>query len=766
MKNYSFIVLLLVILNVLAASSAERKLYVVYLGEHSGGKSFQEIEDHHCSFLHSVKGSTEEAKASLVHSYKNVINGFSALLTPEEADRISGMESVISVFHDRPLKTRPQTTRSWDFNNLLEEINGNPVGREKLLHKARGGMDVIVGIMDTGVWPESPSFSDEDMKPVPLSWKGICKDGDAFYSSHCNKKLIGAQYFLESFEKTHGHLNQEIDYRSARDVNGHGTHAASTVGGRRVANAAAFGGFGNGTASGGAPLVRLAIYKVCWQLPNGNGEDCLNGDILKAFDQAISDGVHVISVSLVSMPEEEYHTQDSIAIGALHAVKNNIVVSCSAGNDGPKKSTVGNVAPWIITVGASSTDRLFLSPLKLGNGMIIEGQTITPINMGGEMLPLVYAGDVEIPGRTNSTTRGLCEADTLSENLVRGRIVACRSIDNILASQEVQRAGGAATIQLSPFNEIQVRAFLHPTTVVFSYEFKAILEYIRTDKNPTATLLPGETVLGVKPAPVMAPFTSRGPNSIEPNILKPDITAPGLNILAAWSEAASPTNLAFDPRRVKYNIISGTSMSCPHVAAVAALLKAIHPDWSSAAIRSAIMTTATTTNVMEAPIEKSKGNNASPFEYGTGHILPSKSADPGLVYDASHEDYLLFICNSNFNLKSFSSFKCPVTTPSASNLNYPSLSIAKLKGSMTVKRTVTNVGKDNSIYNVIISPPLGYDVTISPMTLRFNNQGEKQNFHVTVRANGFEKRNEFTFGWYSWSDGAHVVLSPIAVSSA
>nr|GMD55704.1 subtilisin-like protease SBT5.6 [Ipomoea batatas] len=199
MKNYSSIVLLLVILNVLAASSAERKLYVVYLGEHSGGKSFQEIEDHHCSFLHSVKGSTEEAKASLVHSYKNVINGFSALLTTEEADRISGINS--------PLKTRPQTTRSWDFNNLLElrknnlfeEINGNPMGREELLHKARDGKDVIVGIMDSGVWPESPSFSEEDMEPVPLSWKGICKEGHAFNSSHCNRKLIGAQYFVESY---------------------------------------------------------------------------------------------------------------------------------------------------------------------------------------------------------------------------------------------------------------------------------------------------------------------------------------------------------------------------------------------------------------------------------------------------------------------------------------------------------------------------------------------------------------------------------------
>nr|GMD86765.1 subtilisin-like protease SBT5.6 [Ipomoea batatas] len=223
-----------------------------------------------------------------------------------------------------------------------------------------------------GVWPESPSFSEEDMEPVPLSWKGICKEGHAFNSSHCNRKLIGAQYFVESYEKTYGPLNQEIDYRSARDVDGHGTHAASIVGGRRVGNAAAFGGFGNGTASGGAPLVRLAIYKVCWRLPDESDGTCFDGDILKAFDQAISDGVHVISVSLGSVPKEGYHTQNAIAIGALHAVKNNIVVSCSAGNDGPKKSTVGNVAPWIITVGASSTDRLFLSPLKLGNGMVIE----------------------------------------------------------------------------------------------------------------------------------------------------------------------------------------------------------------------------------------------------------------------------------------------------------------------------------------------------------------------------------------------------------
>nr|GMD15014.1 subtilisin-like protease SBT5.6 [Ipomoea batatas] len=184
----SIIVLFLVILNVLGADDHQRKVYVVYLGEHSGGKSFQEIEDFHCSFLLSVKGgSREEAKASLVHSYKNVINGFSALLTPAQADKISEMEGVISVFHSHPTKIKPHTTRSWDFVNLLEAVNGNPTSREELLSKAKGGKDVIVGMMDTGVWPESPSFSDRGMKPVPRSWKGICQKGSAFNSSNCNR---------------------------------------------------------------------------------------------------------------------------------------------------------------------------------------------------------------------------------------------------------------------------------------------------------------------------------------------------------------------------------------------------------------------------------------------------------------------------------------------------------------------------------------------------------------------------------------------------
>ncbi|KAK4361264.1 hypothetical protein RND71_020216 [Anisodus tanguticus] len=389
--------------------SEETKVYVVYLGEHSGEKTLKEIEDHHCSFLRSVKGTTskEDAKASLVHSYKNVINGFSALLTPQEADMISRMEGVISVFHSDPHEIKPHTTRSWDFVSLLEGTSLINYGEEMLIN-ANYGEDIIVGVIDTGVWPESSSFNDEGMGPVPKSWKGICQEGVAFNSSHCNRKLIGARYYLNGYEAIVGPLNETRDFRSPRDVDGHGTHTAATVGGRKVVNASAIGGFANGTATGGAPNVRLAIYKVCWPAPEqslAEGTTCDIADIIAAFDAAISDGVHVLSVSLGSEPGKKYYTQNGIAIGSLHAVKRNIIVACSAGNAGPTPATVANVAPWIITVGASSIDRVFSSPIMLGNGMIVEGETVTPIRRT-RLHPLVYAGDVEIKGTTASNTTG------------------------------------------------------------------------------------------------------------------------------------------------------------------------------------------------------------------------------------------------------------------------------------------------------------------------------------------------------------------------
>uniref|UniRef100_A0A5B7AIU9 Putative subtilisin-like protease SBT5.4 n=1 Tax=Davidia involucrata TaxID=16924 RepID=A0A5B7AIU9_DAVIN len=607
------------------------------------------------------------------------------------------------------------------------------------------------------------------MEPIPKSWKGVCQNGVAFDQSHCNRKLIGARYYLKGYEAFYGTLNNTEDYRSPRDKDGHGTHTASTVGGRRVPNTSVLGGFAYGTASGGAPLVRLAIYKVCWPVPDepkAEGNTCFDEDMLAAFDDAIVDGVNVLSISLVPFDLTPY-TQDGIAIGALHAVKRNIVVVCSAGNSGPDPSTVRNVAPWVITVGASSIDRIFSSPVVLGNGMTIEGQTITPYKLK-KMYPLVYAGDAEDPGTTKNDTTGLCLPGTLSPELVKGKIVLCLRgyTTNVEKGLEVKRAGGVGFILENPVNGIgiSVDAHLLPGTAIFSNDSATILNYITSNKNPVAAIIPARTVLKSKPAPFMAAFSATGPNGLEPNIIKPDITAPGLNILAAWSEGSSPTKLADDHRVVKYNIVSGTSMSCPHVAAIAALVKAIHPDWSSAAIRSALMTTAGLNNNMGMPMTDALGNPATPFHYGAGHFQPVKAAHPGLVYDANYTDYLLFLCNSGVN-KLDPSFTCPKKFPSPSNLNYPSLAIAKLNDTMTVNRTVTNVGSSKSVYTSTIKNPVGYSVEISPTVLHFSHLGEKKSFTITVKAESGIK-GEYAFGWFVWSDGFHIVRSPIALSSA
>ncbi|KAF8413645.1 hypothetical protein HHK36_001637 [Tetracentron sinense] len=821
MRNISLLSFLLLLLPLLV-SCTERQVYIVYFGEHSGDKTLQEIHDTHHSFLLSVKSTEEEAKLSLLYSYKNSINGFAALLTPDEAAKLSERDEVVSVFPSHANKWSLQTTRSWEFVGLEEGTVDweHKNKRGSLLHEAKYGQDIVVGLLDSGIWPESKSFSDEGMGPIPKSWKGICQTGDDFNSSHCNRvmdplqkpcrirsnkvspglplwvsaflakasnmtphnsntilKLIGARYYLKGYEAHYGTLNTTNEYRSPRDHDGHGTHTSSTVGGRRVSNVSALGGFASGTAKGGAPLVRLAMYKVCWPIPGkiaAAGNTCTNADMLAAIDDAIGDGVDVLSIS-IGTTETLPYAKDGIAIGALHAAKRNIVVACSAGNSGPAPSTASNLAPWIITVGASSVDRIFSSPVVLGSGMIVKGQTVTPYKLKKKMYPLVYAGNVVVPGTAKTYIAGQCLPGSLSPKAVKGKIVLCLRGNGTRVGKgmEVKRAGGAAMILgNSQMNgaEISVDAHVLPGTAVVSGDATTILNYINFTNKPTATIVPARTVLQAQPAPFMAAFSSTGPNPLEPNVLKPDITAPGLNILAAWSEASSATKLPDDHRIVKYNIVSGTSMSCPHVAAAAALIKAIHPRWSSAAVKSALMTTAGLKNNMDKPLTDAAGNNANPFNFGSGHFQPTEAVDPGLVYDASYTDYLLFLCSSRVqNLDP--SFKCPNVSPSPSNLNSPSLAISKLNGTMTVNRTVTNVGGSKSLYSVTITPPLGFSVKISPMVLFFKGVGEKKSFTVTVKAeeemmSRRGMKEEYVFGWYTWTDSIHTVRSPMAVSSA
>ncbi|RVW97534.1 Cucumisin [Vitis vinifera] len=549
-------------------------------------------------------------------------NGFVAELTKEEMKRLSAMKGVVSVFPNE--KKQLLTTRSWDFMGFPQKVTRNTTES-----------DIVVGMLDSGIWPESASFSDKGFGPPPSKWKGTCETSTNFT---CNNGSV-----------------PEGEFESARDANGHGTHTASTAAGGIVDDASLLG-VASGTARGGVPSARIAVYKICWS------DGCFSADILAAFDDAIADG-------------------------------NGILTSNSAGNSGPDLASITNFSPWSLSVAASTIDRKFLTKLVLGDNQ--DSISLNTFKMK-DMHPIIYAGDApnRAGGFTGSESR-LCTDDSLDKSLVTGKIVFC---DGSSRGQAVLAAGAAGTIIPDEGNEGELFLFLNATAKI-------------------------ERSIAVKEesAPIVASFSSRGPNPVTTDILSPDITAPGVQILAAWTEASPLTDVPGDKRVAKYNIISGTSMSCPHASGAAAYVKSFHPTWSPAAIKSALMTTATPMNV--------KTNTDLEFAYGAGHLNPVKARNPGLVS-----------CTK-------------ATNGTVWDLNYPSFTLTTRDGktvTRTFARTVTNVGSAVSTYKVKVTASPGLTVKVEPSVLTFKSLGQKKTFTVTATAAGDELK---LTGSLVWDDG-------------
>ncbi|GJN17463.1 hypothetical protein PR202_gb04528 [Eleusine coracana subsp. coracana] len=535
--------------------------------------------------------------ASMVHNYKHGFSGFAAMLTDDEAKQVAEFTEVISVEPSRMYNGA--TTRSWDFLGLSDQMPSD------LLHKGRYGEDVIIGVIDTGIWPESRCFSDKGYGPVPSRWKGECVAGQAWNRSSCNNKIIGARFYSVD-------VDEEIlkgDYLSPLDAHGHGTHTASTAAGS-VVESVSFHGLAAGVARGGAPHARIAVYKALWKAKDG-GSIGTTAALLAAIDDAIHDGVDVLSMSLTFPLENSF--------GTLHAVQKGITVVYAGGNDGPSPQTIANTAPWVITVAASKIDRSFPTMITLGNKQQIVGQS------------LYYQGK----NSSRSSFRSLLYGD------------------------------------ISP--EVKV--------------------------DPTRSITGKETL-----APKVASFSSRGPSPDYPDIIKPDIAAPGANILAAKGNS--------------YQIMSGTSMATPHVSGIIALLKVLHPNWSPAALKSAILTTASINDERDMPIlaDGLPRKIADPFDYGSGHIDPNRAADPGLIYDIDPRDYNKFLgCTS---MKTFVS--CNETSLPGYYLNLPSISVPDLRHPITISRTVTNVGEVDALYHAAIQSPPGVKMDVEPSILVFS----------------------------------------------
>ncbi|XP_017978373.1 PREDICTED: subtilisin-like protease SBT5.4 [Theobroma cacao] len=366
----------------------------------------------------------------------------------------------------------------------------------------------------------------------------------------------------------------------------------------------------------------------------------------------------------------------------------------------------------------------------------------------------------------------------MERNKVKGKIAVCLEggyVFPVMKGLLVAEAGAAGMIMCNHERSPNETSFeeLHflPVSHLNYEDCRSLYAYINSSDNPMAYFTPPTTQLYTKPAPLMAVSSSRGPNPFTPEILKPDITAPGVDIIAANTEAVSPTGFPEDTRRSAFLFKSGTSMSCPHVAGVAGLLKTLKPDWSPAAIRSAIMTTAETRdNTGNALRDDLSLNKSTPFGYGSGHIKPNRAMNPGLVYDLRVEDYLDFLCAIGYNQSKVERFsEGPYTCPESGNpldLNYPSIAVPKLSGSVTISRKLKNVGTPGN-YTACVCEPFGISVSVEPSSLQFENIGEEKGFKLTLKAKGDGAANkDYVFGALTWTDGKHYVRSPIAVAAA
>ncbi|XP_021847488.2 subtilisin-like protease SBT1.5 [Spinacia oleracea] len=754
------------------SSKLEERTFIISVNHNAKPSIFLTHYHWYQSSLNSL--TSNPPSKQVLHTYDTVFHGFSAHLTNYEANLLSKQSHILSLIPEQVRSLH--TTRS----PLFLGLETTSLNTSSLLEESDFGSDLVIGVIDTGIWPEHQSFNDRNLNAIPSKWRGSCPS-----DFPCNRKIVGAKLFSEGYEATNGRMNASSEFRSPRDSDGHGTHTASIAAGRYVFPADTLG-YAKGVAAGMAPKARLAVYKVCWT------SGCYDSDILKAFDEAVKDGVDVISLSVGGVVVPYY--LDSIAIAAFRAVQNGVFVSASAGNGGPGGSSVTNVAPWVTTVGAGSIDRDFPAEVVLGNGRRIPGVSVYsgPGLEPGKLYPLVYAGNRESGdggGGGEGYSASLCLDGSLDPILVRGKIVLCdRGINSRVAKGEVvKEAGGIGMIIANAvFDGEGLVADCHvvPATSVGSANGDIIRKYISNKSKklstPTATIVFRGTRIGIRPAPVVAAFSARGPNPETPEILKPDLIAPGLNILASWTERVGPSGLITDRRKAKFNILSGTSMACPHVSGLAALLKAAHPDWSPAAVRSALMTTAYTLDNQGGIMkDESTGNESTVMDIGAGHVHPQKAMDPGLIYDLTTYDYIDFLCNSNYTTSNIeliapkkANCRGAKRAGHVGNLNYPSLSYVfvqygKHKMSSHSIRIATNVGDPDSVYRVKIIPPTGTNVTVEPEQLSFRRVGQKLNFLVRVQVEAMKLSagsSSTISGAIIWSDGKHSVTSPIVVT--
>ena len=728
------------------------------------------------------------AQNSKVYSFRYALNGFAAKLTAAQVSELARNRAVEGIWPDRQFHLA--TNNSSIFLGLEDQQGGL---RADLKLRGEG---IVVGIIDSGIAPNHPSLSAVEKRiprvcqggwatttwlglwlcgsyrrnpptvsvyDPPVGFHGTCQAGEGFEPSDCNNKVVGARYYLDGFL-----FENELDpheFRSPKDADGHGTHIATIVAGNQV-DAYLFG-TRVARVSGIAPRAQIAVYKACWLKPGDTRATCTTSDLTRAIDDAVADGVDIINYSIGSL-ETDLTSPDDLAL--LNALDAGVLTVVAAGNDGPNLDTIGtpSSAPWVLTVAASTqTGELYdtaieiTAPTDLAGKIAAREASFTPqltTNPLEETLVAADDGETQLPNGSTGSTRDACQplANTAD---VTGHIVLIQrgGCEFQIKLTNAESAGAVAAVVYNNAGSPivmngDVGSVGIPAVMIGTADGQRLVDRLVAGDEVSLKLAKGIYLPFHEDGNVMADFSSRGPPLSDQNFLKPDVTAPGVDILAGQTP-----DVANGVPGETYQYLSGTSQAAPEVSGVAALLKEAHPDWTPGRLKSALMTSA------YQGVIRSDGNAADPLDMGAGHIDPNRAVDPGLVYDSDYRDHAAYLCG--FVRPPIPSDECATLAGAGYSddpreMNLPSIAISDLITGDAVKRRVTNIGPP-ATYTAEVNAPPNIDIFVDSPTLVLGT-GQTGEFSVRFADLGADL-DLWTFGQLTWSDGTHKVVSPIAL---
>ncbi|CAL5041011.1 unnamed protein product [Urochloa decumbens] len=732
-----------------------------------------------------VEGTYEK-----LYSYHHLINGFAVHMSSLQAEFLRKAPGVKHV--ERDMKIQKLTTHTPQFLGLPTGVWPTGGGFD------RAGEDVVIGFVDSGIYPQHPSFSShktDPYGPVP-HYKGKCEMDPVTQRSFCNGKIVGAQHFAKAAIAA-GAFNPDIEFASPLDGDGHGSHTAAIAAGNNGIPVRMHG-HEFGKASGMAPRARIAVYKVLYRLFGG-----YVADVVAAIDQAVQDGVDILNLSVgPNSPPTATRTTflNPFDAALLSAVKAGVFVAQAAGNGGPFPKTLVSFSPWITTVAAGVDDRRYKNHLTLGNGKLLSGLGVSPATHGNESFSLISAADALLGSSATKYSALDCQRpELLNKRKVQGKILLCGYSFNYISgtasikkvSQTAKKLGAAGFVVAvensypgTKFDPVPVSIpgilitdVSKTTDLIDYYNSSTTRDWAgrATVFKATAGIADGLAPTLYNSAPQVALFSSRGPDVKDfsfqdADVLKPDILAPGNLIWAAWApNGTDESNFAGEG----FAMVSGTSMAAPHIAGIAALIKQKNPKWSPSAIKSALMTTATTLDKGSHPLraqqytssEMMTLSRATPFDCGSGAVNPKGALDPGLVLDATHEDYITFLCSipdvNHSEVSNIAGSSCNSSSKVQRpyDLNIPSITISQLRGTETVKRTVTSVSDESETYSIMTRMPPEIALDVMPPALTVLPGASRE---ITATLTARSVTGTYSFGEITMKgDRGHLVRIPV-----